>query len=105
MRLSFERKRKGRRVGRRCRRPTRRNRNRRRCTRYVRVRTAIRVNGKAGANRVRFQGRLTRRRSLAPGSYRLTLVATDAAKNASKRQRTSFTLLKAASKAQALIRC
>ena len=98
VRLSFERKRKGRRVGRRCRRPTRRNRNRRRCTRYVRVRTAIRVNGKAGANRVRFQGRLTRRRSLAPGSYRLTLVATDAAKNVSKRRRTSFKLLKAAKK-------
>ncbi len=45
---------------------------------------------------MRFQGRLSRRRSLAPGSYRVTLVATDAAKNASKRQRKTFRLLKAA---------
>ncbi len=48
VRLSFERKTRGRRVGKRCRKATRKNRNRRRCTRYVRVRTAIRLNGKAG---------------------------------------------------------
>ena len=96
VRLSFERKTRGRRVGKRCRKATRRNRNRRRCTRYVRVKTAIRLNGKAGANRVPFQGRLSRQRSLVPGSYRMSLVATDTAKNASKRQRKAFRLLKAA---------
>ena len=96
VRLSFERKTRGRRVGRTCRKATRRNRTRRRCTRYVRVRTAIRLNGKAGANSARFQGRLSRTRSLVPGSYRMSLVATDTAKNASKRQRKAFRLLKAA---------
>ncbi len=97
VRLTFEKAARGRRVGRRCRKPTRRNRTRRRCTRYVRVRTTLSVKGKAGANRLAFQGRLSRRRSLRIGRYRFSMVATDSAKNASKRTtKKRFRLLRAA---------
>jgi len=84
--LTFSRKTRGRRVGRRCVKPTRRNRTRRRCTRYVKAGT-LRFNGKAGTNRVRFQGRLSRRKRLALGSYRLTVGATDSAGNKSRTSR------------------
>ena len=85
MRLTFEKAAKGRKVGKRCRKPSRKNRKRKRCTRYVRVKTTLSVKGKAGANKLAFQGRLTRRRSLSTGRYRFSMRATDAAKNVSKR--------------------
>ena len=46
-----------------------------------------------GPNRMRFQGRLTRRRALRPGSYRLTLVATDTAGQRSTPKTLTFRLL------------
>jgi hypothetical protein len=52
----------------------------------------------AGANSVRFRGRLRvngRTLSLAPGRYRLTLVATDAAGNRSVARRVPFRVLSA----------
>jgi streptogramin lyase len=49
--------------------------------RWVRVRRKITFQGTAGAERRRFRGRLTRRRSLRPGRYRLTLRVSDAAGN------------------------
>ena len=74
----------GRKVGGRCRRPTARNRSRPRCTRYVRVRGGrFAAAAHAGANRKRFSGRIGRR-ALKPGRYRASLVATDAAGNASR---------------------
>ena len=74
----------GRRVGRACRKPTARNRTRPRCTRYVRVRGGrFAATARAGANRKRFSGRIGRR-ALKPGRYRASLVATDAAGNASR---------------------
>ncbi len=84
--LTFSRKTTGRKVGRRCVKPTRKNRTRRRCTRYVKAGT-LRINGKAGANRVKFQGRLSRRKRLALGRYRLTVGATDSAGNKSRTSR------------------
>jgi hypothetical protein len=84
--LTFSRKTSGRRVGRRCVKPTRKNRTRRRCTRYVKAGT-LRFNGKAGNNRVKFQGRLSRRKRLALGRYRLTVGATDSAGNKSRTSR------------------
>ena len=98
VRLSFESIRKGRRVGKRCRKPTAKNRTRKACKRYVKVKTAVNLNGKAGTNRVRFQGRLTRRRSLKPGRYRLTVRATGASGKVSKAVRKNFRLLAAARK-------
>jgi hypothetical protein len=53
----------------------------------------LRVGAHAGLNTVRFAGRLTARRSLLPGAYRLTLLAKDAAGNAAKPQRTRFALM------------
>jgi hypothetical protein len=73
---------KGRRVGNRCVKPTPANRRKRACTRYTLVgrfaRSAV-----TGANTKSFSGRIGRKR-LSPGSYRATLVATDAAGNRSK---------------------
>lgn len=45
---------------------------------------ALKVSATAGANRLRFAGRVTRRARLAPGRYRVTFVATDAAGNRSR---------------------
>jgi hypothetical protein len=47
----------------------------------------------AGANRLRFQGRLSRRRALSPGTYRLTGVPSTADADAGVARRTTFTLL------------
>jgi hypothetical protein len=92
--LSFSRATRGRRVGGRCVKRTRRNRGRRPCTRFVRVRPTLAfANQQAGARRIRFAGRLTRRRSLRPGPHRLTLRARDAAGNLSQPVRVRFRLL------------
>ena len=80
--LTFAKAAGGRRVGSRCVRPTRANRNRRRCTRYV-TKGALSSRGKVGLNRVRFQGKLTRTRTLTLGRYRLRVSAVDAAGNRS----------------------
>ena len=88
----FRRARPGRKVGRRCLAPTRARQGRRRCTRYVRSGSFSRA-ASAGANRLRFQGRLTRRRALRPGKYRLTLTATDPAGQRSPARAVTFRLL------------
>jgi hypothetical protein len=62
--------------------------SRRLIVRYRRV-GAIRVGGIRGINRVRFQGRLGRRR-LAPGRYRALAQATDPARNRSLTRRATF---------------
>ncbi len=85
VKLAFAAQRAGRRVGRHCRRPSRRLRRRRRCTRFVTASPRVTIKGaRAGSNSVRFQGRLSRRRRLRPGRYRLTATATDAAGNRSR---------------------
>jgi hypothetical protein len=48
----------------------------------------------AGINRLRFQGRLTRRRSLKPGSHRLIVVARDPGGQRSPKRTARFTLLR-----------
>jgi hypothetical protein len=90
--LSFKRLLPGRRVGRRCLKATRARRLRPRCTRLVAAGRKLTYTTKKGLRRVRFQGRFTRRSKLAPGRYELTLVAVDAAKNASRPVRKRFTL-------------
>jgi Tol biopolymer transport system component len=91
--LTFQRQRAGRRVGRRCVAPKRSNRKRRKCKRYT---TAGRLffNGKAGANRVKFAGRLSRRKRLALGRYRLRVSAKDAAGNVSKTRTDTFRIVR-----------
>ena len=92
--FSFERPTVGRRVGGRCRATTRQNANRRRCERWVPVRgRSFSLAGRAGRNRVRFQGRTRRTRRLRPGRYRLVARAKDPAGILSKRKRVRFRLL------------
>lgn len=91
VRLSAERLLAGRRSGRRCVRPTRRNRRARRCVRAVAQGGTVPLALPAGAARLRFAGRLAR--ALAPGSYRLVAIATDAAGNRAAPKRASFTIL------------
>ena len=93
VRFAFERATTGRKVGKRCLAYTRGRRKRAKCTRYVALKTTITVNAAAGANRLRFQGRLTRKATLSPGIYRVTITATDAAGNLSREVRTTFKLL------------
>jgi hypothetical protein len=93
VRLRFRRLAPGRLVGGRCVKPTRLNRSRRRCTRVLPVRGAVSLAVQAGARRIRFAGRLSRRRSLKPGRYQLILRATDAAGNVSSPDRARFRLL------------
>jgi len=75
VKLTFKRARPGRRVRGRCVKPTPLNRSRRRCTRYVRE-GSYSFDGKKGANTVRFQGRLNRRKRLPLGRYRLFATVT-----------------------------
>ena len=99
VKLTFKRALPGRRVSGKCRKPSRRNRGRKRCTRLVAVKgAAITRPVAAGARKIRFSGRISRRKSLKPGAYELTLSATDAAGNVSKPDRAKFTLLKKAKK-------
>lgn len=93
VRLTVQRAAPGRRVGARCVRPTRANRSRARCTRYTTARGALLRHAPSGTNRIVWSGRLGGR-SLAPGSYRLVLVATDAEGNASAPRRASFRILR-----------
>ena len=65
---------------------------RRRGKRYVAVTGAVTLSLAAGAQRVRFAGRISKARRLALGDHRITLTATDAAGNRSKAVRALFRL-------------
>jgi Tol biopolymer transport system component len=81
--LTFERILGGRRVGSRCLKATRARRNLPRCKRYVAV-GSLRQVADAGLRKVRFQGRLSTKRRLAPGAHRVVVGATDQAGNVSR---------------------
>jgi hypothetical protein len=72
--FTFTEKLPGRRVGRRCVAATHGNRSRRACTRTVTAGRLV-LAGAAGARRLAFQGRVSRSKRLAPGSYTLQLTA------------------------------
>jgi hypothetical protein len=75
---------RGRKVGKRCVKAKRSNRRRKACKRYVAVKPALTFrNQAAGSRRIHFEGRLSRRKTLKPGVYRLTLRARDLAGNRS----------------------
>lgn len=92
--LRFERPLAGRRRGRSCVRPTRALRRARRCTRWVRVASKS-LRGARGTTRLRFTGRIGRRR-LAPGRYRIVVSARDRAGNRARSRTAYFTLLRPA---------
>jgi hypothetical protein len=89
--LTFERKLPGRRSHGRCVKPRKGARSN--CTRYVRVSGGLTAQAKAGTNSIAFSGRLSSKRLLAAGSYRLTLLAKDPAGNWSAPISASFKLL------------
>jgi hypothetical protein len=90
--FTIERRAAGRKVGPKCRKPARRNRRRKPCSRWIQpLRFAAQSQG--GPTLRRFSGRIGRK-SLKPGRYRATLVATDAAGNRSKPVRLRFRVLK-----------
>jgi hypothetical protein len=91
--FAFSAKKKGFKVGKRCKARAPKGRRAKRCTRFVRV-GGFRVATPAGSHKERFQGRISRRRTLRPGRYRLTLTATDSAGNQSKPRSASFRLLR-----------
>ena len=83
----------GRRVGGRCVKRTKANRSRPHCARFVRLRGRLTDQATAGANELRFRGRLRGRR-LPPGAYRLVATAIDEAGNRSAPARTAFRILR-----------
>ncbi|MFI5009262.1 MAG: hypothetical protein ACHQDY_03205, partial [Solirubrobacterales bacterium] len=91
--LGFERAQPGQLVGHSCLAPSRRRRRAHRCSRYVPAAGAVSLAAPASANHIRFEGVLDTGRKLAPGSYRLTLSASDAAGRTVAAQRPTFTLL------------
>jgi hypothetical protein len=93
VRFTVERKLKGRKKGKKCVAPTKKNRKKKRCTRYKKLKGSFTRTGQPGANSFRFTGRL-RGKKLAPGSYRLVSVATDAANNKSKPKRATFRIVR-----------
>jgi hypothetical protein len=92
--LTAARRERGRRSGKTCVKSTPKlvKRKAKRCTRYV-AKGTVRVSGKAGANSVKFTGRISRK-AIPRGSYQLKVDATDAARNKAKPKTLTFTILK-----------
>jgi hypothetical protein len=91
--LSFQRAEPGRLVGRRCLAGARTHRHARVCTLYAPVSGSLTLSGKAGANSISFGGALAGGQRLALGTYRLTLVASDAGGRTTAAQHPTLTLL------------
>ena len=90
--LSVEAKLRGRRVDGRCVKPKKHKRSN--CSRWVKVRGGMTFSGAAGATKLTFRGKLGKR-SLATGSYRLTLLAKDSGGDWSNPVSAGFKLLAA----------
>jgi hypothetical protein len=93
-RFAFKLRKAGRRVGGRCRTPSRRNKGKRPCVRSLAAGSRSFSNAHAGANRVRFAGRLSRKKKLRPGNYTLTITATNGPGLVSVPKRLNFTIVK-----------
>jgi hypothetical protein len=78
VRFVFKQRLSGRRVGGHCVAPTAKNRSKPRCTRLV-SRGALSFSVKAGAHRMRFRGRLSKRNRLPIGRYTVLITATNSA--------------------------
>jgi hypothetical protein len=90
--VTIKRRSRGRKVGKRCVKPTRATRRKHACARYTRA-ARFAVTATAGANKRRFSGRVGRK-SLKPGRYRLTLVATDKAGKRSAPRQLGFKIVR-----------
>jgi hypothetical protein len=83
---------RGRDVTGRCVAETKSNRHRRACKRSL-IRGELRFGGRAGVNRISFQGRLTRLKRLRPGPYTLVIRARNAAGQRSNSSQLKFTIV------------
>ncbi len=90
--LTFTTSARGRRVGRRCVAQSRKNRHKHRCTRTITA-GSMTVAGHAGVNKLRFYGRLSAHKRLAPGTYTVTLIAVAAGKRSAP-QKLHFTIVR-----------
>jgi hypothetical protein len=90
--LAFTQRVGGRKVRGRCVAKTHRNRNARHCTRTV-TRGTLVVNGHAGTNTVKFQGRISRSKKLRPGTYTLVITA-NGPSGAAAPQKLTFTIVR-----------
>jgi YVTN family beta-propeller protein len=93
VRFGFTQARHGRRVRGKCVPATKRNKRRRACRRTVSV-AVLSFNGHGAANRLRFRGRVSRRKKLKPGRYRLIMTARNSARVRSAARHLSFTIVK-----------
>jgi hypothetical protein len=83
----------GRKLGGRCVAQTKANRRKAACRRPV-TRGALSFTGHAGTNKVAFQGRISRSKKLPPGTYTLSIVATNAAAQRSNPAQLTFTIVR-----------
>jgi hypothetical protein len=83
----------GRKVNGKCVAQTNKNRRKRVCKRTV-TRGTLSFTGHAGTNKVSFQGRLSRAKKLAPGTYTFVIIATTATGRRSQPKSLSFTIVK-----------
>ena len=90
VKLIFYRRTVGRLVGKKCRAPSRANTRRRRCTRRLKAKPSVSMLGRAGLNRVRFQGQLDGKRKLGLGPHEVAVVAVDGFGRSSPVRRASF---------------
>jgi len=93
--VKVERLSRGRRSGTRCRKETAklRRRHAKPCTRGTKLTTLTKTGLAAGAGKTRFRAKI-KKKTLKPGTYRATLIATDAAGNRSKHIATRFYVAK-----------
>jgi len=92
VRIEIERPLPGRRVGKQCKPAAPKLKKHKACRFFKRRGELTAANGSAGANAIRFSGRIGKR-ALRPGAYRATIVATDAAGNRSAPRQARFTVL------------
>jgi hypothetical protein len=92
VRFAFAQPLPGRSVNGKCVAPTARNRRRKACSRSVSA-GSLSLSSRAGLRSLFFQGRLTRTRKLKPGTYALTVTATDAAGQRATKTLRSFAIV------------
>ncbi len=91
--FAFTQRARGRTVSNRCLAETRRNRRKRRCSRSITA-GVLRLSGHAGANSVRFEGRISATKALKPGRYTVVVTAFSASGARSAPRSLSFTIVR-----------
>jgi hypothetical protein len=94
--LAFTQQVGGRKVGGKCVTQTKANQRKRSCKRSV-TRAAMSFNGHQGLNKVAFQGRVSRSRTLGLGTYTLVITAINAAGQRSSPKQLTFTIVNSSS--------